>query len=33
MNYKKAIIKMIDTADETQLRKIYHFIKGFLGLG
>lgn len=33
MEYKKLIIEMLDKADEMQLRRLYHFIKSFLGLG
>ena len=33
MDYKKLIIKLLEKANEQQLKRIYHFIKGFLGLG
>ena len=32
-DYKKLILELIDKADKLQLRQLYHFIKGFLGLG
>lgn len=32
MNYKTLIIKMLDELEELQLRKIYFFIRGMLGL-
>lgn len=32
MNYKKEIVNMLKKADKDQLKKLYHFIKGFLGL-
>lgn len=33
MNYKKYIIEMLEKADFIQLKRIYYFIKAFLGLG
>lgn len=30
-NYKEIIIEMLEKADREQLRRLYHFIKGFLG--
>lgn len=32
-DYKQLILELIDKADKLQLRQLYHFIKGFLGLG
>ena len=32
MNYKTLIIKMLDELEESQLRKIFFFIRGMLGL-
>lgn len=33
MDYKTLIIEMIDKANDKQLRRLYHFIKSYLGLG
>lgn len=33
MDYKKLIIELLDKANMQQLERLYHFIKGFLGLG
>lgn len=32
-DYKVLIIELLESADKMQLRRIYHFIKGFLGPG
>lgn len=33
MDYKKLIIELLNNADDNQLKRLYHFIKGFMGLG
>lgn len=33
MDYKKLITELLEKANEQQLKRIYHFIKGFLRLG
>lgn len=33
MDYKKLIIELLEKASNQQLKHLYHFIKGFLGLG
>ena len=33
MDYKRLIIDLLEKADVSQLKKLYHFIKGFLGSG
>lgn len=30
-DYKELINKLIEEANELQLRQLYHFVKGFLG--
>lgn len=32
MDYKALIIELLDKAEHRQLRRLYHFIKAFLGL-
>lgn len=32
-NYKRLIIELLDKADTVQLKRLYHFIKSFLGPG
>lgn len=32
MDYKKLIIDMLNEVSETQLRHVYYFIRGMLGL-
>ena len=31
MDYKRLIIELLDKADKVQLKRVYYFIKGFLG--
>lgn len=33
MDYKKLIIELLEKANKQQLKRLYFFIKGFLGLG
>ena len=33
MDYKELITNLLNHADERQLKRLYHFVKGFLGLG
>ncbi len=33
MDYKAMIIKMLDKASDMQLKRLYYYIKAFLGLG
>lgn len=33
MDYKKLIIELLDKASPRQLRRLYHFVKEYLGLG
>lgn len=32
MDYKDKIIKILEKADESKLRQIYYFLRGFLGV-